>query len=127
MYYTRSSRNRYGDYDYTPVATSTNILVTQARSKYRHVKRVHRLINLGFLGGLTLVLGQFPFSLLGSTALHVSTSVLGGLMTLVFGGVWVVNTVTNDLLPDVVDAKADLDSASELYIKEILEGGNDVG
>ncbi len=124
MYYTRE-RNRY-DWEYQPVKDLA-AEVAVARAELKRAKKAHRIIGGGFLSGIALVLAQFPFSLLGNTPLTVSTALLGGVATVVFGFIWIGQQVTNDFLPDVGEAEAKALRASNLYTKELLEGvKNDV-
>lgn len=125
MYYIKEY-SRYGS-DYTPVADSPGALLRRARRKFESVRRIHRSVRRAFLSGCGLVLGQFPFSFVGSEALHTSTAILGGVLVLVAGGMLAFHYGTGEGMPDLADAEEAYEQASEIYTKYILEVADDVG
>lgn len=122
VYVTRPGYLYLEDEKYVPLAVDTATLVRVKRQELVRAERVHRTVGAGFLGGVVLILCQVPFTFLGSEALHVTTSILGGLLTLVFGGVWVTDLVSPHL-PNVENARTDLDLVTDQYTKELLSGG----
>lgn len=122
MYYERVP-SRYGN-EYEPVG-NIGTKLKKTRRKYEDVRRIHRTIRRAFATGCTLILSQFPFSFLGSEALHVSTSILGGLLVLIPGSMLAFHYGTGEGLPNLNEAREAYEDASELYTKQILAGGND--
>ncbi len=124
MYYERV-KHSYGN-DYRPVGDVGDYL-KKARRKYEEARRIHRTIRRSFASGVGLILAQFPFSFLGSEALHTSTSILGGLLALVSGFMLAYHYGTGGGLPDLGNAREKYEDASDLYTKQLLGGGDDVG
>lgn len=123
MYYERV-RDGYG-YEYVPVG-GAGAKLKKTRRRYEQVRRIHRTIRRAFVSGCALVLGQFPFSFVGSEPLHISTSLLGTALVAVPGIMLAYHYGTGEGLPDLNQALEDYESASDLYTKELL-GSTDVG
>jgi hypothetical protein len=121
MYYERVP-SRYGN-EYQPVG-DVGAKLKRTRRRYENVRRIHRTIRRAFASGCTLILSQFPFSFLGSEALHVSTSILGGLLVLIPGAMLAFHYGTGEGLPDLNEALEEYEDASDLYTKQILAGSD---
>lgn len=111
-------RTTYGYDVATPSTVGTEL--KKARREFERVRAIHRTIRRGFVFGLSLVLAQFPFSFLGSEALHVSTSLLGGVMTLATGGVLLFHYTTGEGMPDLGTAQDRYEEAAEMYTQTML-------
>lgn len=121
-------RTTYGYDVATPTTVGTKL--KKARREFERVRAIHRTIRRSFVFGSSLVLAQFPFSFLGSEALHVSTSILGGVMTLATGVALLFHYTTGDGMPDLGEAQEAYEEASEMYTQTVLnwkEGDDNVG
>lgn len=121
-------RTKYG-YDLATPRT-VGAQLKKARREFERVRSIHRTIRRTFVFGSSLVLAQFPFSFLGSEALHVSTSILGGVMTLATGIALLFHYTTGDGMPDLGEAQEQYEEASEMYTQTLLnwkEGDESVG